>query len=69
MLREAVVMGEFPRGRAGSFTGYEERQSRTVLTQLLAYGLLVSDGPRAAVRLGFPIDVVERWFPKLYPRL
>lgn len=69
LLREAVVMGEFPRGRAGSITGYEERQSRTVLTQLLARGLLVSDAPRAAVRLGFPIDVVERWFPKLYPGL
>ena len=42
-----------PEGAPGSITGYEERQSRTVLTQLLARGLLVSDGPRAAVRLGF----------------
>jgi hypothetical protein len=22
---------------------------------------------KSAVRLGFPIDVVERWFPRLYP--
>lgn len=29
--------------------------------------LLVSIGPRASVCLGFPIGVMERWFPALYP--
>jgi hypothetical protein len=38
-----------------------------VLAQLLETGLLVSAGSRAPVRLGFPISVVERWFPALYP--
>jgi hypothetical protein len=41
--------------------------ARMVLSQLLDLGLLVSSGPRAPVRLGFPIAVVERWFPALYP--
>jgi hypothetical protein len=68
-LREALIVGEFPRGKAPSITGYEERQARTVLTQLLGRGLLVADSPKAPVRLGFPIDVIERWFPRLYPGL
>jgi hypothetical protein len=29
--------------------------------------LLVSDSHRAALRLGIPLGVVERWFPRLYP--
>lgn len=67
LLREAVLAGELPRGRAVELTGYEERQARTVLSKLLSAGLLVSDSKRGPVRLGFPIGVVERWFPRLYP--
>ena len=67
LLREAVFAGEFPRGRAPDLTGYEERQARTVLSKLLAAGLLVAENDRGPARLGFPIGVVERWFPRLYP--
>ncbi len=67
LLREALLAGEFPRGRAADITGYETRQARTVLTQLLTAGLLVSPTARGPVRLGFPIGVVERWLPRLYP--
>ena len=67
LLREALLMGEFARGRAPEITGYQERRSREILAVLLKKGLLVSKGPRAPVRLGFPLDVVERWFPRLYP--
>ncbi len=67
LLREALFGGEFERGQAASFTGYKERMARNVLSRLLELGLLVSSGPKAPVRLGFPIFVVERWFPALYP--
>jgi|CZKL01.1.fsa_nt_gi Fic family protein len=67
LLREALLAGEFERGQAQVVTGYKERMARKVLAELLAAGLLVSDGHRATVRLGFPIGVVERWFPALYP--
>ena len=67
LLREALLLGEFARGRAPEITGYQERRSRQILAVLLKKGLLVSKGPRAPVRLGFPLDVVERWFPRLYP--
>jgi len=67
LVREAVLAGEFDRGRAPALTGYGERQARIVLSRLVGKGLLKSDGPKMPVRLGFPIAVVERWFPALYP--
>lgn len=67
LLREAVLAGEFPRSQTELLTGYQERQARKVLSQLLDRGVLVSDSPRGKVRLGFPVDVIERWLPRLYP--
>src|SRR6267143_3058545 len=61
LLREAVLSGQFERGKAGSMTGYRERMARVALAKLIWRGLLVSDGPKTPVRLGFPLDVVERW--------
>lgn len=66
LLKEALYSGSFERGQAATITGYKERQARTVLKKLVEVGLLVSDTPKGAVRLGFPTDVVERYFPKLY---
>ncbi|MGB8536765.1 MAG: hypothetical protein WCD57_10160, partial [Acidobacteriaceae bacterium] len=68
LLREALLAGEFERGQAPALTGYKERMARTVLSRLLELGLLISGGSKAPVRLGFPITVVERWFPALYPQ-
>lgn len=67
LLREALLIGEFERGRAEDITGLKDRAAREVLYSLVKKGLLVSDTPRGPVRLGFPVDVVERWFPLLYP--
>jgi Fic family protein len=67
LLREALLAGEFERGAAPSITGYKERMARNVLAKLLELGLLTSAGPKAPVRLGFPVTVIERWFPSLFP--
>jgi hypothetical protein len=67
LLREAVLSGEFERGKAAAITGYGERTARTALSRLIGQGLLVSDSPRTPVRLGLPLAVIERWFPALYP--
>lgn len=67
LLREAVLAGEFERGKAASLTGYAERMARTVLSTLIKQGLLTSNSPKGPVRLGFPIHIIDRWFPALYP--
>lgn len=67
LLREAVMAGSFERGQAAALTGYKDRQARSTLKGLLDARLLISDTPKGAVRLGFPLAAVERWFPTLYP--
>lgn len=67
ILREALLAGEVPRGRAGEITGYGERMARNVVSTLLKKGYLKSESTRSPLVLSFPIDAVERWFPKLYP--
>jgi Fic family protein len=67
LLREVLLTGEMERGRAAELTGYQERRARETLSALLDRGLLTPTSPKGPVRLGFPQDVLERWFPKLYP--
>jgi Fic family protein len=67
LLREALLVGEFERGKVEEITGFKDRAAREVLYALIKKNLLVSDTPRGPVRLSFPIDVIERWFPLLYP--
>ena len=69
MLREAMLAGEVPRGRAGEITGYGERMARNVISALLKKGYLKSETTRGPLVLAFPLDAVERWFPGLYPTI
>jgi Fic family protein len=68
LLREAVLAGSVGRGRATELTGYRDRKARDVLYTLTNRGLLVPTGARrGSLRLGFPVESIERWFPRLYP--
>jgi Fic family protein len=67
VLREVLLSGELERGRVPGLIDTSERTARRVISALIEKRLLVSDSHKAPLRLGFPIDVVERWFPKLYP--
>ena len=69
LLREALLAGEVPRGRAPEITGYGERMARNVVSSLIKKGYLKSDSTRAPLMLDIPIEAVERWFPRLYPTL
>lgn len=67
VLREAVMSGEVERSKIPTLTGYEERGARNVTAGLVQRGLLTAATHRAPLRLAFPADVAERWFPNLYP--
>jgi Fic family protein len=69
MLQEVLVKGEAARGAVIAASGLKERTGRTLLGQLIAEGLLVSDTPKGDVRLGFPIHAAGWFFPDLYPTL
>jgi len=67
ILREALLTGELERGRIAGLIDTSERTARRVVSALIDKRLLLSGSHKAPLRLGFPIDVVERWFPRLYP--
>jgi Fic family protein len=67
VLREALLSGDLERGRVPVLIDTSERTARRVISALIEKRLLVSVSHKAPLRLGFPIDVVERWLPKLYP--
>ncbi len=65
LLHKAFLVGEFARGEAARITGLGERTARQVLRQLTDEGLLVSDTPKAPVRLAFSAATSTYWFPDL----
>ena len=67
VLREAVMSGEVERSKIPALTGYEERGAGNVTAGLVERGMLTAAPHRAPLRLAFPVDVAERWFPNLYP--
>jgi len=67
VLREAVIAGEVERSKIPSLTGYGERGARNVTAALVDRGMLTASSHRAPLRLAFPTEVAERWFPNLYP--
>lgn len=67
VLREAVLAGEVERAKVPAITGYEERSARNITSSLVERGMLTAASQRAPLRLAFPAEVAERWFPNLYP--
>jgi Fic family protein len=72
--REAILplihvfgLGPVTRGEFAQLTGLGERNARSLLSKLLADGLLVSDTPYGPVRTGLPLDCLGMLFPNLYP--
>jgi Fic family protein len=65
LLREAFGVGQFARGEAARITGLGERTARQVLRLLTDEGLLVSDSPKAPVRLAFSAAISTYWLPDL----
>lgn len=66
-LFHLFAAGPLSRGEFQQMTGLGERVARSLLSHLLATGLIVSDGPYAAVRFAFPLDALQFLLPELYP--
>ena len=67
LLKEALIHGQFDRGEASRITGLPGRTARRVLGSVVDEGLLASATPKGPVSLRFPVDALERLFPRLYP--
>ena len=67
ILQAVLYRGELPRADAAGVVGAGERHARRIVSALIKRGVLVSDSPRAPVRLVFPAALVSRWMPGLFP--
>ena len=66
-LHYAFTSGPMTRAEFTQMTGLGERTARSLLSYLLASGLLVSDTKLGPVRMGLPLDSLQFLFPTLYP--
>ena len=67
ILEAVLYRAELPRGEADVVVGTGERQARRIVSTLVERGVLVSDNPRAPLRLVFPASLAGRWMPGLFP--
>jgi Fic family protein len=67
ILEAILYRGELPRGDAGTAAGTGRRQARRIVSALLDRQVLISESPRAPLRLAFPATLASRWMPGLFP--
>jgi Fic family protein len=67
ILEAVLYRGELLRGDAASVVNTGDRQARRIVSALLDHGVLVSESPRAPLRLAFPAKLASRWMPGLFP--
>ncbi len=68
ILEAVLYRGELPRGDADIVTGTGERQARRIVSALVDKGVLVSESPRAPLRLAFPAALASRGCRGCFPR-
>jgi Fic family protein len=67
VLEALLYRGELPRGDVGTVLGTTDRHARRIVAALTAKNVLVSENPRAPLRLAFPAALAARWMPGLFP--
>jgi hypothetical protein len=67
ILEAVLYRGQLGCGDAAGVVITGERQARRIVSALLEHGVLVSDSPRAPLRLAFPAALASRWMPGLFP--
>ncbi|OOG28603.1 cell filamentation protein Fic [Thioalkalivibrio denitrificans] len=67
ILEAVLYRGELPRRDVAGLLGTTARHARRIVAALSDRGVLVSEGPRAPLRLAFPAVLASRWMPGLFP--
>lgn len=67
VLEALLYRGELPRGEVGGVLGITDRHARRIVAALMARNVIVSESPRAPLRLAFPAALASRWMPGLFP--
>lgn len=66
-LEALLYRGEIGRGEMAGLLNVSDRHARRLLLPLIKLGVLISDEPKSAFKLGFPAALAGRWMPGLFP--
>jgi Fic family protein len=66
LLKQLWLEGEVAKNRVPQIVGYRERQARNLQNKLIDSGLIAADSLRSPLKLKFPIEIAERYFPTLF---
>lgn len=67
ILEAVLYRGDLPRGNVADLLGTTARHARRIVSALIDHGVLISENPRAPLRLTFPAALAPRWMPGLFP--
>lgn len=67
LIVDLMFRGQIARGDAAKVLGLKPARSRFYINALLKAGVFVSDTPKGPIRLSFPVDAAESFFPRLFP--
>ena len=66
LLQHTFRRDELTRGEATQVLQGPERKARRIIFDVITGRLLSSEAPAKPVRMGFPIEAVGYYFPRLY---
>lgn len=67
LLEAILYRGALPRGEVAERIGTSERTANRVVAGLVAHDVLMSETPKAPLRITFPAKLASRWMPGLFP--
>ena len=67
VLEAVLYRGELPRGEVPGVLNTGLRQAQRIVAELVKANILVSEGPRAPLRIPFPATLASQWMPGLFP--
>ncbi len=66
LLAVTVTTGSLPRGRVAEIVGLKSSAARQVIALGLKEGLLETTSPKGPLRMAFPANVLDAYFPRLF---
>lgn len=67
ILETVLYRGEIARSELSEILALTPRHSRRLVGTLIERGVLISDSPKAMLKLAFPVSLASRWMPNLFP--
>jgi Fic family protein len=67
IIESLLYRGEVPRGEVASILNVTERHARRVTAALVEKSIVMSDSPKAHLKLIFSATLAGRWMPGLFP--